>query len=347
MAAPGYGWQREESVADWLRDQPFRFEFLQAVRIIEAIQGRLRVNGETQAAAEIRFRSRISFEFPASEVQAIDAVPFIGPREEHFFTWPAHPEITVNFLGLAGALGPLPQPYTEMVQAAMSRKDRAAADFLDIFNHRLVSLLYRAHKAQNPAVTGLPPERSQIAQHLFSLIGLGPAALRNRLGIPDRSLLHYGGLLSSNVRSAVGLERLLSDYFRAEVRVIQFVGMWRELDPSQWTAIGSSGKNNRMGTDAVMGKRVWDQGGGVTIQIGPLGFERFQSMLPGGLASEAIGRLARFYLGVLHRIEVRLLLNPPEVPQLKLGSAKLGYTSWIFAGGFHESAAAVSFRVPD
>jgi type VI secretion system protein ImpH len=347
MPGPGYGWQRDQSVADWLQDQPFRFEFLQAVRIIQAIQRRLKPAQDRHAVPEIRFRSRISFEFPASEVQAIDAVPFIGPREENYFTWPARPEMTVNFLGLAGALGPLPQPYTEMVQAAMSRKDRAAADFLDIFNHRLVSLLFRAHKALNPVVTGLPPDRSQIAQHLFSLIGLGPATLRNRLGLPDRALLHYGGLLGPNVRSAVGLERLLADYFHEKVRVIQFVGMWRELDPAQWTTIGPNGKNSRLGDTAVMGKRVWDQGRGVTIQIGPLGFQRFQSMLPGGRANAAIGRLARFYLGLRHRIEVRLLLNAPEVPQLKLGSAKLGYTSWILAGGLRKSNAAAYFRVPN
>ena len=68
MAAPGYGWQREQSVADWLQHQPFRFEFLQAVRIIEAIQRRLRTTGVSEGPVEIRFRSRVSFEFPASEV---------------------------------------------------------------------------------------------------------------------------------------------------------------------------------------------------------------------------------------------------------------------------------------
>jgi type VI secretion system protein ImpH len=347
MAAPGYGWQREQSVADWLQHQPFRFEFLQAVRIIEAIQRRLRTTGVSEGPVEIRFRSRVSFEFPASEVQSIDSPAFIGPREENFFTWPTHPEITVNFLGLAGVLGPLPEPYAEMVQTAIGRKNRAASDFLDLFNHRLVALLYRAHKAQNPPLTGQSPDRGQIAQYLFSLIGLGPTALRGRVGVPDRALLHYSGLLARDVRSAIGLERLLSDYFDANVHVFQFVGMWRALDPAQFTRIGAVGKNSRMGDGAVLGRRVWDQGGGVTIQIGPLGFERFQSMLPGGRANDAIAHLARFYLGIRHRINIRLLLNPAEVPPMKLGSARLGYTSWIIAGGFRDSTAAAGYRVPD
>jgi type VI secretion system protein ImpH len=102
-----------------------------------------------------------------------------------------------------------------------------------------------------------------------------------------------------------------------------------------------------MGDGAVLGRRVWDQGGGVTIQIGPLGFERFQSMLPGGRANDAIAHLARFYLGIRHRINIRLLLNPAEVPPMKLGSARLGYTSWIIAGGFRDSTAAAGYRVPD
>jgi len=69
-----------------------------------------------------------------------------------------------------------PEPYAEMVQTAIGRKNRAASDFLDLFNHRLVALLYRAHKAQNPPLTGQSPDRGQIAQYLFSLIGLGPVS---------------------------------------------------------------------------------------------------------------------------------------------------------------------------
>ena len=45
--------------------------------------------------------------------------------------------MTVNFLGLAGCLGALDIPSTELVMRRTSNGDNALRDFLDIFNHRL------------------------------------------------------------------------------------------------------------------------------------------------------------------------------------------------------------------
>jgi predicted component of type VI protein secretion system len=192
MTTTGYGWQKEHSVQDWLIKEPYRFEFYQAVRLIEAIYRRVAGELASDDATFLRFRSRIGFDFPASEIQAID-------------TQDAPVRMTVNFLGLAGALGPLPAPYSEMIMAATARKDFAAAEFLDIFNHRLVWLLYRVRQAHDAALTARSPHEGQLSRYLFSIVGLGPKPLRNRLGVPDRTLLHYAGLLGRQVRSAVGL----------------------------------------------------------------------------------------------------------------------------------------------
>jgi type VI secretion system protein ImpH len=316
MEVVAHHWQGEMPVEKSLLNEPFRFQFLQAVRILESIQKRAH-----QGAGGIRFRSRVSFVFPASELDAVK----LAPASEVA----AAAEMTVNFLGLAGALGPLPQAYTEMILEAALRHDMAAVDFLDIFNHRLVWLLYCAHKAHNVTLTVEPPSRGEAAQYLFSLIGLGHATLRDRVGIPDSALLHYSGLLARNVRTAVGLERLLADYFGVNVRVHQFLGCWRVLDASQWSKIGLQGMNQTLGAGAVLGKRVWDEAGGVLLEMGPLHLAQFYQFLPGEPANVQLTKLARFYVGSHFRIQARLRLRASELLEAPLGESRLGYTSWL------------------
>ncbi len=321
MADPVYGWQREHSLREWLFQEPFRFEFYQAVRLLELLQG------ESEREA-VRFRSRVSFDFPASEIHSL---------EENAKA----PLLTVNFLGLAGALGPLPAPYSEMVLAALAKKDRAAADFLDIFNHRLVTLLYRTRQAHRPSLTSRPPDRGPIAHYLYSLIGLGLPHVRKNVQMPARLLLHYSGLLIRRPGSAAGLERLLADYFHVPVRVRQFVGLWRTLDPTQQTRIGARGRNQAIGGGAVLGARVWDQAAAVTIGIGPIGIDRFEDFLAGRPGHRALSAMARFYLGNEQDADAHLVLKAEDVPACVVGKSRLGYTSWLRGRAFQGADPSV------
>ena len=319
MATPVYGWERGASLREWLLQEPYRFEFYQAVRLLEAFRRpHALLAGETPHSEQepVRFRSRVSLSFPASEV--------------HDLEWTAAvPRLTVNFLGLGGALGPLPAPYTEMILEAKARKDHSATDFLDIFNNRLVTMMYRARQAHEPALTARPPHEGSFAQHLFALIGLALQETRNTLGFPAQRLLSYSGMLGRQPRTAVGLEVMLADHFGVRTRVRQFVGVWRHIDPSQWTALGPSGSNQALGAGAVLGTRVWDQSGSIAIQIGPLTLDRFREFLPGSPVHSKLARLTRFYLGIEHRAAAHLVLRRDQVPSSRLGQAQLGFTSWL------------------
>lgn len=322
-----FGWQGKRSVEDWLMAEGYRFDFYQAVRLLELLdRSSVPVAEGPDARKEtVRFHSRVSFEFPASEVQEI--TPSTGPGE------PA--AMTVNFLGLAGALGPLPTSFTELLLDRVRSRDTGMRDFLDIFNHRLVSLMYRIRKVHRLQLNNDAPEDTHIAGYLRSFLGIGLPSLEKMLdddagGIHSRELLGYAGLLSRRPISASVLQQVLAHHFRIPVRIRQLVGAWRPLAVDQHTRIGFRlGQNQRLGSDALLGTRIWDQQGRFRIEIGPTSLARVQEFLPNGHSARPLARITRFYVGNSLDFTVRLRLKADEVPETRLGTARLGWTSWL------------------
>lgn len=341
--AQQYGWRGHASVADWLFAEAYRFDFFQAVKLLETL-ATLAGPGDTVAVGAgsdpereaVRFASKVRLDFPASDLETVEP-PAAGE--------PAR--MTVNFFGLAGSEGPLPMPLVEILQDRQRERDYGPRDFLDIFHHRLLAILYRGAKAHRPALTAGAPEESAPADYLRAFAGLGQPGLRNRQAVPDAALLRYAGLLCQRPRSAVGLERILADYFQLPIAVRQMQGRWRALAPEERTAIGWSGQNQALGAGAALGERMWDQAGGIEIEAGPLTLAQFMDLLPGGAAQRALRDLTRFYAGALLAFSVRLVLRAPEVPQARLGAARLGWTSWIRTAPHAASAAWVRLPAAD
>jgi type VI secretion system protein ImpH len=312
-----YGWRKENAgaVEKGLFAEGHTFDFFQAVRLLEMIQAadglktaapRRASPGEGADPSKevVRFRSAVNLDFPASDIADVNSGNGAqGPAAmlDHFKQRKMPAEMTVNFLGLAGGLGALDIPTTELVLQRESRNDPALKDFLDIFNHRLVSLLYRIRKHHR--------------------VGLGTPNLQGRMHVRDRSLLYYAGILAHQPRSMAGLERILADYFKIQVKGRQFQGEWCELEESQWTTIGASGRNQRLGRDTVVvGTRVWDQHAQFEIHIGPLSLSEFTSFLPTNWRFGVLCDLIRFYVNDQFEFSVRLTLRESEIVGSRLSS---------------------------
>ena len=112
--------------------------------------------------------------------------------------------MTVAFMGLTGPLGVLPHAYTEMLMARRRAGDPTASAFLDLFNHRMISLFFRAWEKYRPALARERGEEDPLARCLYSLIGLGIAPLRDRHEFPDAALLFHAGAFAQRRRPAVG-----------------------------------------------------------------------------------------------------------------------------------------------
>lgn len=309
-----------------LADEPFRFEFFQAVRLMEKIyRDRRPVGGDALPHEEaVRFRSRLGLFFPASELHELKT-------EFDERTETERVEMYVNFMGMLGVNGVMPIHYTELLMDRSRYRDTAMWGFLDIFTHRSVSQFFRAWEKYRFPVK-YERGTDDFTEYLFDIAGLGTRGLRGRMEIEDESLLPYTGLIAQKPHSAVALSNIISDYFRVKAKILQFFGQWLDLDQLSISRLGSA--NSDLGRTAIVGSRVWDQQSKFRVVLGPLSFVQFQGFLPNGTANKPLKAIVRFMNGTEFDFDLRLILKKKEVPGTVLTTrAKrrplLGWTTFL------------------
>lgn len=308
-----------------LRVEPFRFEFFQAVRLLEKLlPTRAPVGQFVPPSDEVaRFGAHASLAFPASEIQEIE--------------WPDHApaHITVNFMGLIGPEGVLPTFYTALVRERLRESDLTLRDFFDIFHHRIISLFYRAWRKYRFDADDGPGEQTRFSRQLLSLIGLGTEGLEDRQALADESLVYYAGLLTQRPHSAQSLRQILADYFGVPVEIEQFAGGWYHLPDDIQSSLGEGADcSEQLGLGAVVGDAVWSQQSRIRIVLGPLDLETYASFLPAGSSWKLLRDWVRFFSNDEFDFEVKLVLKRQDVPCCELGTgtesgARLGWVSWV------------------
>lgn len=328
------------------------FDFFQAVRLLSfaGTVDRVAVGADGPPGKEIvRFLAHRSLAFPASAIQELFTESSVRP-----------PQMTVNFMGLTGPNGVLPRHYTERLWTDDKNPEhRALQDWFDLFNHRMISLFYRAWEKYR---FFLAFERGEAARRnpdlftrsLFSLIGLGFRSHRNRFRVThidvhqppqragaeksllepsaqerelakheDLALLRFAGMFAHRPRCAVSLQQFLQVYLQMQVEVIQFQGQWLHLSNDSQSVMGQA--NNNLGADTLVGDRIWDVQSKIRIRLGPLNYAQFLEFLPDRTPISKrkriflLAQLVRFYLGAEIDVEFQLLLRKDEVPAAQTG----------------------------
>jgi type VI secretion system protein ImpH len=328
-------------LAKVLFDEPYRFDFFQAVRLLERLYPeRGSVGRDGNPSREVaRFRTRLSLSFPPSQIYQI-----IPENEDG----KSPLQMIVAFMGLTGPLGVLPLHYTEMMMDRVRYKDRALWDFIDIFNHRFISLFYRAWEKYRFPIAFERGEEDSFTEYLFDIIGMGTRGLRGRLSLPDEGLLFYGGLIAQMPHSASSIEAILGDYFGVHAKIEQFSGQWLELDEESISRLGTA--NSHLGVNTVVGSRVWDTQSKFRLRFGPLTFNKFTAFLPTGSAFKPAIELTRLLTGMEFDFDIKPILKADEVPGCVLTTrAKrrpmLGWTAWLKTRDFTEDDEQVTVNV--
>ena len=315
----------DAGVAEQLTTDPPAFDFFQAVRLLARLYPDRGGVGRFSDPAEevVHFSSRPVIGFPASELYAVD-LPGNRPAR-----------MVVNFMGLIGPLGVLPYHYTQLVGERARVRDRALRDFLDMFQHRFISLFYRAWEKHHFTVVYERAEPDPVTEHLRDLVGLGLSTFRDRLPFPDEGLLFYAGALGPQPRSAAALEGMLGDLFGVPVEVDQFVGGWYRLSAQSQCHVGDDvGPSNQLGLGAVVGDEMWDQQARVRLRLGPLTREQYERFLPGGHDHQLLRAIAHFFTHDQCDFDLQLVLARDEVRGCVLDgegeeAPSLGWRTWI------------------
>lgn len=350
--------QQPVGVIDRLLEEPHRFGFFQAVRLLERwfVQQERLHPGEV-LGRRLQFRNSLSLAFPASEIAHFKAVaappvvvdvelpddPQVGPVPDAKTTAAMrqsrsveHIELTPAFMGLLGTSGTLPAFYTELfAQRELDQKDDAGRAFLDIFLHRAVVLFYQAWRKHRLPIQFEADRRNQFLPMVLAMAGVGHPALRDRLragegGVADDTLAFFSGTLQQRPVSAMVLQRVLAEYFQVPVKLDQFVGRWFALPADNQTRLGAS--NAQLGGGAVSGERVWQRDLRMRLTLGPMPRDKFRRFLPGGPGALALRELLTMMTGVTLEYEVRLALRAKDVQGIRLGGdpgARLGWDGFL------------------
>ena len=236
-----------------------------------------------------------------------------------------------RFFGLLGPQGPMPLHFTEFVLERQKRyHDPTFGRFLNLFNHRMLSLFYRAWANNEPTVSFDRPATDRFTDYVASLQGLGMASLKQRDSIPDQIKYYFCGHFAGLSKTLEGLQTVITGYFGIPCTINEFVGCWSAVPARDRFRLGVDPDTASLGSSAVLGSTVWSAGQTLQLRLGPLNYSDYCSFLPGSQRLEQLAAIVRNYVGDEFGWDVCLVLKQPEVPALQLnGSSQLGWTSYL------------------
>lgn len=300
-----------------LVEQPERFEFFHAVRLIERY---LKSKGVDPAAAvrkHVQFSNSTSLGFAGPEVEQVE---LDGSGEQV--------RITPSFIGLLGVHGTLPQHYTEAVQGSPSSEmtqERQA--FLDALSSRLVGLFYEAWKAQrfelarDDSTASLRPRLLALAA---SPSGSAQSAAVSRLET------YFCGLLRQQPVSAVVLERVLARYFDMPVEVTPGIPVSHPVPEAFQTRLGASVLSED--SPCILGSHMRRRDMRCTISLRPASRERAREFVRDGPGAAALEEVLRLFAVSTVDFEVCVVVPKEQVQGIRLdGSFALGFDTYLLS----------------
>lgn len=311
-------------IIEELQASPGNFAFVRAVDIASQY---VRERASTVADDTLRYSVNPSLAFPPGDIEHLQ---FEFPEDG-----PPRINMMLNLLGLHGAGSPLPAYFTEYV--AQNRDDPdPLREFFDMFNHRLISLLFAIWGKYRYYAQYEAGARDLLSRRFFGFIGAGLDETRAAKEIQWPRLMAYMGLIALNGEATGSLESILRHYFRhSEVTIIPCIPRWVRIPEDQQTKLGE--QNRSLGEDFILGDVIRDQTGKFRIRIGNLSWEAFLSFLPCNDKFSELKAVVDFVLKSRFSFDVELRLKPDEIRPWILGDDKdetlLGWSTWCDSGG--------------
>lgn len=247
--------------------------------------------------------------------------------------------ITVANLGLLGPEGPMPLHLTRWVLDRLSQRwfagadaqqtsDTTFLDFMNVLQHRMIALFYRAWADATPAVQVERSGGDRVRAMLKAMAGIGLPGTENGEN-PELDMVKLGqaASLASQIDGPERLTLFLSEVFGVPVRLNEFVAAWLTVPKALQTRLGS--EHATLCRGATIGPRIFSRQSHIELRIGPLDLDAFRAFLPGGEKLAVLKRAVCDLIGQQFDVDIRLVLAGNQVPRAQLGAAQLGRTAWL------------------
>lgn len=296
-----------------LLEEPHRFQFFQAVRLIELAQER-----DGGAGLDgVRFRNRLSLGFPPSQIENISS-------DDKAI------RITPAFMGMLGSQGALPLHYSERINRhEKGNSDGGPRAFLDIFSHRALTMFYHAWAKHRPECMAASEGGDGFMAMLTALAGAREGEADT---LARETLAFYAMQIRSRAVSAPLMAGLYAEYFEVPFAVEQLVGEWQELPARDQARLGKAHVD--LATGVLLGARVYTCDARVRLRIGPLDRESYERFLPGRSAALHLEALLKLQCGVGMTYQVYLIQRAEDVRGFSLdaaGGAHLGVDACLYS----------------
>lgn len=179
---------------------------------------------------------------------------------------------------------------------------------------------YRHHARYRPGGTDAI---SQAVSALFGLYGLGA---RDDLP-PLPVLLPHAGLLALNSRSAAIVESIVHHSLGLPCRIEEFALRTIVIPEEERFHLGASGL--ALGENTLAGETMLDVTGHFVIVIDGLSLDEYEGLLPGSLRRAHLDSLLKLVIRDPLSWTYALSLRIGEAETMALGSARMGWTSWL------------------
>ena len=316
-----YG-QMDDHTLNEIKNNLYKYNVLSILRRIEANEGfseRLLGEASTPKQEPIRLKQASSLSFCYRNVESI------SPTNNGL-------QIVINEIGLLGVNSPLPLHLIEFIfQRKHQYGDSAWCDFVNMLQHRLITLFYRSWKnAQSVITLDNKLHDDKFSTYLSSLVGFAGVDRQGEGNYVDYySKLYFMGYYLQRNQSANNLECLLAQYFNIPIKIEENIGAWYPLPDEERTKLGKSiqySLKDRM----ILGKKIYDTQTKFRIKIGPLALDEFESFFKGEENSKRLIEWVELYVGQEYEWDVQLILAKHSVPKFDLKrQRRLGLTTWM------------------
>ncbi|MEX3952504.1 type VI secretion system baseplate subunit TssG [Paraburkholderia sp. EG287B] len=327
----------EPLVASLLARAP-QMSFMQLCRLLE-VGATDRPGFGTRDTPEhepVRFGSWPRAGFPASEVATVDFGDAWDESRRH-----QTPVVRTTFMGLYGVDAAMPShPIDDIVLREEGHE--AVESFLDCFNHRFVTMLYRAWKKYRYVESFRPGATDPHSLNLLCLVGFGWGDKPKRAGLPDARMLALLGLLTQKTRTPEGLAGVIALALPGvDVRVDEFfpaitgTGKPRPLTscPTTPPEPVMAGAQKGLGGGYVLGQRLTYRSRAARATLRPGNAQQAHALLPGAWLNRELMAFVQLYVGVKADIHLRMQVSSRIAPLPAIGSAaaepapRLGWTT--------------------